>query len=349
MEKGVTVIRSPLLLAAARHDRLASTRHFVGDPARGLEPLLRSAELDAPGLAIGSTFSSRYVARTLRTPGRSFDAMSAPSRRQKGSSSSCATTWFTSPHSSAVRASTKLPVTLISLARRWPTASARSTVSPQPGMMPTRAWVSAKRARSDATRKSHVSATSKPPVTAAPLTAPMTGFVVSGNGRMSSSSPATMCFTSESLPSDLRSTPAQNAGSAPVSTMASTSSRASHAAIASGSAAVNAGSSALRAAGRLRVTTATRSATSTRITSSPIYRPVHLGSRFSKNASTPSCTSSLPRIAAVASSVASHPSASRSATVRSRRAQTGAHSDRADGADAGGERRARRRRRHPAR
>ena len=56
-------------------------------------------------------------------------------------------------------------------------------------MIPTRACVSAKRARSDATRKSHVSATSNPPVTAAPLIAPITGLVVSGNGRISSSSP----------------------------------------------------------------------------------------------------------------------------------------------------------------
>ena len=143
----------------------------------------------------------------------------------------------------------KLPVTLISRARRWPIASASSTVSPHPGMMPTRACVSAKRARSEATRKSHVSATSKPPVTAAPLTAPITGLAVSGNGRISSSSLRTMWRTSESVVSAFRSTPAQNAGSAPVSTMASTSSRASHAAIVSGSAAVSAGLSALRDSG----------------------------------------------------------------------------------------------------
>ena len=53
---------------------------------------------------------------------------------------------------------------------------------PQPGMMPTRAWVSAKRARSDATRKSQASASSKPPVMATPLMAPITGVSMSGNG-----------------------------------------------------------------------------------------------------------------------------------------------------------------------
>ena len=138
-------------------------------------------------------------------------------------------------------------------------------------MIPTRACVSAKRARSEATRKSHVSATSKPPVTAAPLMAPITGLLVSGKGRISASaSLATTWRTSRSVLRLLRSTPAQKAGSAPVSTMASTSSRASQAAIASGSAAVSAGSSALRASGRLRVTTATPSLTSIRTTSSAI-------------------------------------------------------------------------------
>ena len=46
---------------------------------------------------------------------------------------------------------------------------------PPPGMTPTRAWVSAKRARSDAMRKSQHMASSSPPVTVAPLMAPMTG------------------------------------------------------------------------------------------------------------------------------------------------------------------------------
>ena len=76
-----------------------------------------------------------------------------------------------------------------SLARRNPTASGRSTVSPQPGMIPTRAWVSAKRARSDATRKSQASASSKPPVMATPLIAPITGVSMSGNGPVAARPP----------------------------------------------------------------------------------------------------------------------------------------------------------------
>ena len=69
-----------------------------------------------------------------------------------------------------------------SRARRTPTASASSTVRPHPGMMPTRAWVSANRARSDAIRKSQLRASSKPPVMATPLIAPITGLGIFGIG-----------------------------------------------------------------------------------------------------------------------------------------------------------------------
>src|SRR5438270_435671 len=43
--------------------------------------------------------------------------MSAASERQNGKSSSCGTTWFTRPHVSAVAASRKLPVALITRQR----------------------------------------------------------------------------------------------------------------------------------------------------------------------------------------------------------------------------------------
>ncbi len=51
---------------------------------------------------------------------------------------------------------------------------------PPPGITPTRAWVSAKRARSDAMRKSQHSASSRPPVTVGPLMAPMIGVSCGG-------------------------------------------------------------------------------------------------------------------------------------------------------------------------
>ncbi len=111
---------------------------------------------------------------------------------------------------------------------------------PQPGMTPTRACVSAKRARSDAMMKSQLSATSKPPVTATPLTAPISGLVCGGNAprnesRVSptSANPSPCCTWPE--PNSFRSTPAENAGSAPVRIMTSTSSSVSQRVIAAGS------------------------------------------------------------------------------------------------------------------
>lgn len=56
-----------------------------------------------------------------------------------------------------------------------PTFCGKRTLSPQVGSRPTRAWVSAKRACSEAIRMSQYSASSSPPVTAAPLIAPIAG------------------------------------------------------------------------------------------------------------------------------------------------------------------------------
>ena len=57
-------------------------------------------------------------------------------------------------------------------------------------MTPTRACVSAKRARSEATRKSQPSATSSPPVTATPLIAPISSFVRGGSAPRNGSRPS---------------------------------------------------------------------------------------------------------------------------------------------------------------
>ena len=101
---------------------------------------------------------------------------------------------------------------LICFARGTPIQRANRTVTPPPGCTPTRECVSAKRACSDAMRKSHVSASSSPPVAVAPLIAPITGFSVSSNSPRVGSSCA-CANTPPSLPASLRSTPAQNAGS----------------------------------------------------------------------------------------------------------------------------------------
>ena len=120
---------------------------------------------------------------------------------------------------------------LISRARRTPIACGSSTVSPHPGITPTRVWVSPNLARSDATRKSQLSASSKPPVMATPLIAPISGLVSFGNGPRDAGACCGRrrrrcrrrgCRADE--PSSLRSRPAQNAGSAPVRMITSTSS-----------------------------------------------------------------------------------------------------------------------------
>ena len=94
-----------------------------------------------------------------------------------GSSSAAGTTRLTSPQRSAVAASRKLPLTAtVPWRARCRSAATASGDSPQPGITPTRAWVSAKRAFSLAIRMSQASATSNPPVIATPLIAPITGL-----------------------------------------------------------------------------------------------------------------------------------------------------------------------------
>ena len=166
-----------------------------------------------------------------RTARRSTVAMSWPSCRQKGSSSSWGTTWLTRPHDSAVAASRKLPVVESSLARRNPTASGSSTVRPQPGHDPD-PGVGVGEA-GPLRRDEEVAGEGQ-------LEAAGDGDAVDGAddrrlhvgeralagaapGRWPRSSPS--AHARRPAPSGRR--PAQNAGSAPVSTMAARSSRAS--------------------------------------------------------------------------------------------------------------------------
>src|ERR1700754_2183182 len=133
-----------------------------------------------------------------------------------------------------------------------PTFWGNRTDSPQVGSNPTLAWVSAKRACSDAIRMSQYSANSRPPVTAAPLIAPITGLFIGGHcGEMSGSSVES--------PSSLRSSPAQNTGSVPVRMTTSTSSSTSASVSAPKNRSRSAEDSALRDCGRFRVRVRTRS------------------------------------------------------------------------------------------
>ena len=105
-----------------------------------------------------------------------------------------------------------------------PIRRGRICVIPQLGVIPTRAWVSANLAASEAIRKSAISAISSPPVTANPLTAAITGC---GQARMTSSRfsasfQVSFPVTSDDPDSSFRSTPAQNARPAPVRIIALT-------------------------------------------------------------------------------------------------------------------------------
>src|ERR1700757_3407915 len=98
---------------------------------------------------------------------------------------------------------------------------------------------------------SQYSANSSPPVTAAPLIAPMTGLLnVGQRGEMSGSAGCP--------PSSLRSSPAQNTGSLPVRITTSTASSASASARAVKNRSRSAADNALRDCGRFRVRVRTR-------------------------------------------------------------------------------------------
>src|SRR2546425_1776785 len=194
----------------------------------------------------------------------------SPARRSAvGSSSPWATTWFTRPSRWASAASMKFPVRLISRAFRSPTAWGRRAVSPPPGWTPTRAWVSPKAARSEATRKAHWRASSRPPVTAGPLTAPMTGvFIPPTTHHGEPLGSRTEADGRPLAPASRRSSPAQKAGSAPVRTTARTSGSSSAAWKASTSRSMSSEERALRAAGRLSVSVRMPPAVSTSRTGS---------------------------------------------------------------------------------
>ncbi|PQM44709.1 hypothetical protein C1Y40_05133 [Mycobacterium talmoniae] len=110
---------------------------------------------------------------------------------------------------------------------------------------------------------SQYSASSSPPVTAAPLMAPITGLLIAGQrGEMSGRSVA--------APSSLRSKPAQNTGSAPVRMTTSTVSSVSASARAANNRSRSAADSALRDCGRFNVRVRTRSVVSISRTSSVV-------------------------------------------------------------------------------
>ena len=126
---------------------------------------------------------------------------------------------------------------------------------PPPGRMPTRACVSANTARSEAMRKSQPSAISRPPVNVAPLIAPMIGVRILATAAMALCDRNSSKYLRASRCASLRSTPAQKAGSTPVSTTARTDSSASASVNAVYAALIRSRLNAFREAGRFSVST----------------------------------------------------------------------------------------------
>ena len=144
---------------------------------------------------------------------------------------------------------------------------------PPPGRMPTRACVSANTARSEAIRKSQPSAISRPPVNTAPLIAPMIGVCIFAVASMQLCERNSSKYSLPSRCASFRSTPAQNAGSAPVSTTARTDSSASASVSAAYAALIRARLNAFRASGRLSVSTRTGPWSATRTSMSTFLTP----------------------------------------------------------------------------
>ena len=156
-----------------------------------------------PSRASGCTAFSHItedIARTASSTGRSAWAWKArlPSPTTKGlaaailsansrvaaSSSLSGTTRFTSPQSSAVRASTKSPVSSISIARFRPTARVSGTIGVEQ-KSPIRTPGVAKRALSAATARSQAATSWQPAAVAMPRTSAMTGCGASRRAAMS--------------------------------------------------------------------------------------------------------------------------------------------------------------------
>ena len=185
--------------------------------------------------------------------------MSSASARAAGISSSAGSTRFTKPQAAACSAPTQRAESETSRARYGPMARLSRCDKPHAGAMPMRVCVSAKRAVGLAYSTSQASASSKPPVTAAPCTAPITGPLKRPSAATGSRSATPLSpLPNEPVPdpSSFKSSPAQKARPAPVRMSTRTAGSASSASMASASAAIRPRESAFIACGRFIVSTA---------------------------------------------------------------------------------------------
>ena len=161
-------------------------------------------------------------------------------------------------------ASTARPVRIMSSARLVPISRGSRTVPPSISGTPQRRQKTPNTAVSSATRRSHHSASSRPPATAYPDTAAMTGLDSRSRLTPIGPSPSGAARLPRSVPMAVRSAPAQKTPPVPCSTATAASGSASKARKAPASAAAAGPSTALRRSGRCRQTVVTGPDRSTR-------------------------------------------------------------------------------------
>lgn len=167
------------------------------------------------------------------------------------------TTRLARPISYASGAATGRPVRIMSSARLVPISRGSRTVPPSIRGTPQRRQNTPNTASSSATRRSHQSASSSPPATACPATAAITGLDSRIRVGPIGPSPSSVTWLPRSVPSALRSAPAQNVPPSPHSTAARASGSDSNSRKAVASSAAVGPSTALRTPGRDRTTVVT--------------------------------------------------------------------------------------------
>ena len=238
-----------------------------GEARRAFETLTRVEGRPANSRARAASRSIPKVSWTARRSlATQFGGKAAISRASASAASRACpagTTRLASPMRSASAAPTGLPVRIRSSARLMPISRASLIVPPSTSGTPHRRQKTPKVAVSSITRRSHQSASSMPPATAYPDTAAIVGL--ESSMRVGPMGPSPVGLTRlPSLPSALRSAPAQKVPPAPQSTAARVPPSASIARKASARARAVGPSTAFRLSGRSMMTVATAPCCSTR-------------------------------------------------------------------------------------
>ena len=200
-------------------------------------------------------------------------ASSAASSSARWRASPLGTTRLASPIAYASSASTPRPVRIMSIARLCPISRGSRTVPPSISGTPQRRQNTPMIASSSTTRMSHHSASSRPPATAYPLTAAITGL--DSTIRLGPIGPGPVRCTglASGVPNALRSAPAQKVPLSPHSTATAAESSLSNSSNAAYSPAAAGPFTALRASGRFMITVVTGPFCSTRTPRSVMSPP----------------------------------------------------------------------------